>query len=257
MAQPVTFRLEVFEGPLDLLLHLISRSKVDIRDIPIALILEQYLEYIRQMQEFNLEVASEFITMAAQLMYIKSKMLLPVHDDALPEEDPRAALVEALLEYQQFKEVSGVLAEMGEIGRDLFVKPAERLEKDPNRVPINGTVEQLMAAIEDILGRAETRLPPPASSFSGIVRQEDVPMGEKLAQLVALFRKRDRVDFEALVLESRSRSELVALFLAVLELSKDRKIIIEDKPQQGYILRLAGPEDDLPDEYREDSDGDQ
>ena len=88
----VTFHLEVFDGPLDLLLHLLSKNKVEIKDIPIAAILDQYLEYIRRMQEFDMEVASEFITMAAQLMYIKSKMLLPVYEDTA-EEDPRAGLV--------------------------------------------------------------------------------------------------------------------------------------------------------------------
>ena len=113
----VTFHLEVFDGPLDLLLHLLSKNKVEIKDIPIASILDQYLEYIRQMKEFDLEVASEFITMAAQLMYIKSKMLLPVYEDE-NQEDPRASLVEALLEYQRIKEAGSVLSLRAQIGRD-------------------------------------------------------------------------------------------------------------------------------------------
>jgi segregation and condensation protein A len=125
----VTFHLEVFDGPLDLLLHLLSKNKVEIKDIPIAVILEQYLEYIRQMQEFDLEVASEFITMAAQLMYIKSKMLLPVYEDD-NEEDPRAGLVEALLEYQRIKEAGSALSLRAQIGRDIFVKGQEQLEKE-------------------------------------------------------------------------------------------------------------------------------
>ena len=124
----VTFHLEVFDGPLDLLLHLLSKNKVEIKDIPIASILDQYLEYIRQMKEFDLEVASEFITMAAQLMYIKSKMLLPVYEDE-NQEDPRAALVEALMEYQRIKEAGSVLSLRAQIGRDLFVKGQEQLEK--------------------------------------------------------------------------------------------------------------------------------
>ena len=117
MAIPV--KLEVFEGPLDLLLHLIEKNKIDIYDIPIVEITDQYLEYIQLMQEFDLEVASEFITMAAQLMYIKSKMLLPVYDDE-PEEDPRAGLVEALLEYQRIKSAGTVLNSRAELGRDAF-----------------------------------------------------------------------------------------------------------------------------------------
>ena len=115
----VTFHLEVFDGPLDLLLHLLSKNKVEIKDIPIASILDQYLEYIRQMKEFDLEVASEFITMAAQLMFIKSKMLLPVYEDE-NEEDPRASLVEALLEYQRIKEAGSVLSLRAQIGVDLL-----------------------------------------------------------------------------------------------------------------------------------------
>ena len=122
----VTFHLEVFDGPLDLLLHLLSKNKVEIKDIPIAAILDQYLEYIRRMQEFDMEVASEFITMAAQLMYIKSKMLLPVYEDTA-EEDPRAGLVEALLEYQRIKEAGSVLSLRAQIGRDIFVKGQEHL----------------------------------------------------------------------------------------------------------------------------------
>ena len=122
----VTFHLEVFDGPLDLLLHLLSKNKVEIKDIPIAAILDQYLEYIRRMQEFDMEVASEFITMAAQLMYIKSKMLLPVYEDTA-EEDPRAGLVEALLEYQRIKEAGSVLSLRAQIGRDIFVKGQEPL----------------------------------------------------------------------------------------------------------------------------------
>ena len=110
----VTFHLEVFDGPLDLLLHLLSKNKVEITDIPIAEILEQYLAYIRQMQEFDLEVASEFITMAAQLMYIKSKMLLPVYQDE-EADDPRAGLVEALLEYRPDLSAEWLLRGVGDM----------------------------------------------------------------------------------------------------------------------------------------------
>ncbi len=250
----VTFHLEVFDGPLDLLLQLLSKNKVDIRDIPIADILEQYLEYIRRMQEFDLEVASEFITMAAQLMYIKSKMLLPTHQEE-EGEDPREALVEALLEYQRFKELSSVLDSMSEIGRDLFVKQAEILEKDPSRVPINGTVEELIRAVEVIFQRTEIRLPPPVSSFAGIVEREEVSIEDKLSSLVSMFKNHRVINLEKLFLSQKSRPELVALFLAVLELSKDRKIIIEDT-DLGYTLRLAGPQDLLDDIIPEESDGD-
>ena len=255
MAGEVTFHLEVFDGPLDLLLHLLSKNKVDIKDIPIAEITEQYLEYIRRMEEFNLEVASEFISMAAQLMYIKSKMLLPSYEEEA-ENDPKAALIEALLEYQQFKQISGVLGGMGEIGRDVFVRHQEILEKDRSKLQVKGSMEELIRAVDAIFQRAETRRPPPVSSFAGIVDRKSVPVSHKLNQIINLFLSREEIDLEELVLESESRSELVALFLAVLELSKAHRVVIEDKPERGYILRLAGPED--PENYTsEDSDGNQ
>ena len=124
----MTFHLPVFDGPLDLLLHLIAKNKLNIYDIPISDILEQYLSYIGRMREFDMEVAAEFVSMAAQLMVIKSKMLLPVYEDE-GQEDPRAELVEALLEYQRFKEMGGYLGTRAELGRGLFVKRPETLEK--------------------------------------------------------------------------------------------------------------------------------
>ena len=238
----VTFHLEVFDGPLDLLLHLLSKNKVEIKDIPIAQILEQYLEYIRQMQEFDLEVAAEFITMAAQLMYIKSKMLLPVYEDEAAE-DPRADLVEALLEYQRIKEAGSVLSIRAQIGRDLFVKGQEPLEKEKHDFIGNYSYEVLTRALEDILQRAQRKLPPPVTAFQGIVGRETVPVDEKIGQIVQLFVKEPKLSFEQLVLSAQSRSEIVAIFLAVLELSKTRKIMIEDGEDGDCLLRLATREE--------------
>lgn len=239
----VTFHLEVFDGPLDLLLHLISKNKVEITDIPIALICEQYLNYIRQMQEFDLDIASDFISMAAQLMYIKSKMLLPKHDGE-SEDDPRADLVQALLEYQRFKEAGSLLSDREALGRDLYVRMQEQLERDPDRYCFEYTADALVKAVEDIFRRAEKALPPPVSAFQGIVGHEPVPVEEKLNDLIRLFVRHEVVDFQRLVLSARSRSEVVAIFLAVLELSKSRKVLIEDT-EDGYHLRLAPAEDTM------------
>lgn len=233
----VTFHLEQFEGPLDLLLNLIQKNKVNIYDIPISLVLEQYMDYIQTMREFDLEVAAEFITMAAQLMLIKSKMLLPVYEEDAPD-DPRAGLVEALLEYQRFKQVGGYLSTRSELGRDLFVKPQERLEK--NKVTVYAYDSSVLArVIREILQRSERKLPPPVGAFSGIVGREPVPVADKIAALVRMFTRQRAVDFEQAVLECKDRSEIIALFLAVLELSKTRKICIEDL-DGGYKLTLAG-----------------
>ena len=233
--KPVTFHLPVFDGPLDLLLHLISKNKVNIYDIPIAGILEQYLEYIDQMREFDMDVAAEFVAMAAQLMVIKSKMLLPVYEDE-EHDDPRAELVEALLEYQRFKEMGGYLSTRAELGRDLFVKPAEMLEQ--KRQDYHYTADVLLSALRNILERSERRLPPPVSAFSGIVGREPVPVGQKIEMLVHLFTRHRVLSLDAIILDCGSRSEVVALFLAVLELSKVHKIVIEED-ETGFSLSLA------------------
>ena len=238
----VTFHLEVFDGPLDLLLYLLSKNKVEIKDIPIASILDQYLEYIRQMKEFDLEVASEFITMAAQLMYIKSKMLLPVYEDE-NQDDPRASLMEALMEYQRIKEAGSVLSLRAQIGRDLFVKGQEQLEKEKSAFTGSYSYEVLTRALEDILQRAQRKLPPPVTAFQGIVGRETVPVDDKIGEIVRLFVKQPKLSFEKLVLSAKSRSEIVAIFLAVLELSKTRKIMIEETEAGDCTLRLATKEE--------------
>lgn len=233
----VTFHLESFDGPLDLLLHLISKNKVEITDIPIAEILRQYLEYIKLMQEFDLDVASEFITMAAHLMQIKSKMLLPVYDEET-EEDPRAQLVEQLLEYQRFKEAGGLLGEKSELGRDLYVRGQEPLEKDYTDIVYANTAEQLLKAIDDILQRAERRLPPPITAFKSIVGKESVPVGGRITHILHLFTKQESIKLEDLLLTSQSRSEIVAYFLAILELSKNGRVVL-DYEEDDYYLRLS------------------
>jgi len=238
----VTFHLDSFDGPLDLLLHLISKNKVEITDIPIAEILRQYLEYIKIMQDFDLEVASEFITMAAQLMQIKSKMLLPVYEDD-QQEDPRAQLVEQLLEYQRFKEAGGYLGNISEQGRDLYVRPQERIEKDYSEIVYDNTAEQLLKAIDDIMQRAERRMPPSINAFKSIVGREAVPVNGRINHILHLFTKTDVIKLEDLLLSSKSRSEIVAYFLAILELTKNRRVVIDFEEDDCYLkLNLDEPE---------------
>lgn len=235
--EQITFHLDVFDGPLDLLLHLLSQNKVDIKDIPIALILDQYLEYIRMMREFDMEVASEFITMAAQLMYIKSKMLLPVYEDEQPE-DPRTELVEALLEYQRIKEASSVLDRMSDIGKDIFVKPQEILERDTSKIDYSYSADDLIKIFNNIFERSARRLPPPITAFSGIVGRESVPVELKIKQIGDMLIRDRQLDFDALVLASQNRSEMIAVFLAVLELSKAHQLTIEELGGK-YMLKLS------------------
>lgn len=237
MAANVTYHLQTFDGPLDLLLHLIAKNKVSIYDIPIAEILAQYVEYISQMKSLDLEIASEFITMAAQLLYIKSKMLLPVYEIE-SEEDPRAALVDALLEYQRFQKLSGALSERLTLGAGVYTKMPEPQQNAP-KPEYHCNVSMLIAALEDVFGRAEHKLPPPARMFTGIVGRESVPVSDKIDRIIALLVAHSSVLFEDIVMESRSRSEIVAVFLAVLELSKSHKLYINNS-ENGYLLSVVG-----------------
>ena len=231
------FHLEAFEGPLDLLLHLIAKNKINIYDIPIAEILEQYLSYIDNMKQMDLDVASDFIAMAAQLMLIKSKMLLPRYEDE-EEEDPRARLVEMLLEYQRIKEMSGFFSERGEIGRDTFVKPPEPLSP-VREYRYQHERADLVRAVKEMFAGSGRKLPPPVDSFVGIVGTENIPVGTKVREILKRFYHEPDVDFMSLILHAKSRSEIVAYFLAVLELSKNRRILIEDAGEGDYTLRLS------------------
>ena len=218
------FHLENFDGPLDLLLHLIAKNKVSIYDIPIAEILDQYMEVLHAAEAMDLDVAGDFVAMAAQLVYIKSKMLLPRHEEE-EEEDPRTRLVEMLLEYQRIKETASFFREKGELGRDIFVKPPENLGDAPKEY--RQSVSDLIRAANNMLRRAQRRVPPPASAFSGIIGREPVPVEGRITSILKRFLHHVRLPFRRLFDDARSRSEIVATFLAVLELSKNRRIRLE------------------------------
>lgn len=218
------FHLENFDGPLDLLLHLIAKNKVSIYDIPIAEILEQYMAVLHAAEAMDLDVAGDFVAMAAQLVYIKSKMLLPRHEEE-EEEDPRTSLVEMLLEYQRIKETASFFREKGEVGRDIFVKPPENLGDAPKEY--HQSVKDLIRAANNMLRRAQRRVPPPASAFSGIVGREPVPVEGRITAILKRFLHHVRLPFRRLFDDAKSRSEIVATFLAVLELSKNRRIRLE------------------------------
>ena len=218
------FHLENFDGPLDLLLHLIAKNKVSIYDIPIAEILDQYMAVLHAAEAMDLDVAGDFVAMAAQLVYIKSKMLLPRHEEE-EEEDPRAGLVEMLLEYQRLKEAAVFFREKGETGRDIFVKPPENLGEAPKEY--RQSLNDLIRAANHMLRRAQRRVPPPVSAFSGIVGREPVPVETRITAILRRFIHHIRLPFKRLFEDAKSRSEIVATFLAVLELSKNRRIRLE------------------------------
>ncbi len=230
----ITVKLQVFEGPLDLLLHLIEKNKVDIYDIPIVEITRQYLEYIRQMETEDMNVMSEFLVMASTLIDIKCRMLLPREvDEEGEEEDPRAELVEKLLEYKMYKYMSYELKDRQmDAGRNLFKKPTVPKEIMEYREPVDYdqllgdmTLSRLQAVFRDILKKQEDRIDPIRSRY-GKIEKDEINMEEKAADIEACIRMRRHLRFRDLLKEQSSRMEVIVTFLVILELMKVGKIRI-------------------------------
>lgn len=219
--------MEDFNGPLDLILHLLSKNKIEIRDIQISELLDQYLTWMDQRKELNLEVASEFVTMAAHLVYIKTKMLLSIDNEvAVSEmEELMAALEEHKSQetYLKVKEVTGALADRYEFGRDYLTKQPEPVRPDKSYQFVHEKGE-LSAAMRQLLQRAEGELPPPARAFEGIVGREPYPVAEKARSILERLVQFGVARFRALFQGSRSRSEVVATFLAILELCRANRV---------------------------------
>jgi len=227
--------MEDFDGPLDLILHLLSKNKIEIRDIQISLLLDQYLEWMEQRETLNLEVASEFVTMAAHLVYIKTRMLLSIDDEeAAGEMEQLMAALEEHQYHDSFLRVKGVvpaLAGRYEVGRDYITKPPEAVRTDKSYRYLHDRGD-LLSALKGVLARSEDRLPPTEAAFEGIVGREPYPVSDKARAIVDRLVQFGVTRFRALFKSSRSRSEVVAAFLAILELCKAGRI------------RLAGTAED-------------
>ena len=213
-AYPV--RLANFEGPLDLLLHLIKRSEVSIYDIPITLITKQYLEYIDLMQEMNLDVAGEFLVMAATLIHIKSRMLLPRPDPTQddPEEDPREALVRRLLEHQKFKAAAELLHERETLRSAQWTRPDGPIAEIAGESPeteIEVDLFSLISAFRNVVERSKDRP-------KMYLPSEQIPIEERMEQLLARLSETEALGFEDLFSDVQSRAGMIVTFLAVLEM---------------------------------------
>ncbi len=222
--ETISYKLDVFEGPMDLLLHLISKHKIDINDIPILLLVEQYLEYVKQMQEEDMEVASEFLEMAARLVYIKTVSLLPVHEeeaDALKNE-----LQGELSEYKDCKLMAQKLQEKAE-GFDYLSRKPEKFAPDMTYTRSHEPFELLKAYLAAV-GRGKRNLPPPIEAFSGIVAHKIVPIRERVGFIMNRLFRGKKQRFRSFFEKAESRSEMVATFLALLSLTKDKKIILNE-----------------------------
>jgi segregation and condensation protein A len=228
-----TVRLDQFTGPLDLLIHLIKQNALNIYDIPIALITAQYLEYLGLMEELNLDVAGEFIVMAATLIHIKSRMLLPRPDASQedPEEDPRAALVNRLLEYQKFKAAANLLHEREEWRNAQWQRPDQRVAEiagDEYEPEVEVDLFSLMAAFKAVLDRARQR---PRVEIPGA----QISIEARIGQLLARLSETEACGFEDLFEDAHTRQDLIVTFLALLEMIRTRLVRVFQAGMFGSI----------------------
>nr|WP_263325854.1 segregation/condensation protein A [Neobacillus sp. Marseille-Q6967] len=241
---PYNVKIDAFEGPLDLLLHLINRLEIDIYDIPVAQITEQYLLYIHTMSELKLDIASEFLVMAATLLAIKSKMLLPKHEEELDEfdpeltfeEDPRDELVERLIEYRKFKEAAQDLKSMEEERGLMFTKPPSDLsdiakESQPEKTELNVTLYDMLAAFQKLLRRKKLQRP-----LSTKITRQEISIETRMHEImVELKQLKGRKNFNELF-PYPAKEHIVVTFLAILELIKRKEVDVEQHENFGDIF---------------------
>ena len=254
----IRIRLQSFEGPLDLLVHLIRKNKVDVYDIPIALITRQYLEYLNLMQELNLDVASEFLVMAATLIHIKSKMLLPRPETAAgdpgEEEDPRDALVRRLLEHQKFKAAAEMLHDKEALRSAQWGRPDSRIEEiagDDYEPEIEVDLFSLLTAFKQVLERARER--PPV-----VLPPEQISIETRIDQMLERLSETEACGFEDLFATDATRADMIVTFLALLEMIRLKLIRVFQQGGVGAIrvYKRARPTDaphpihDPEDEYK-------
>ena len=225
-------QMEDFEGPLDVIFLLLSKNKIEIQDVSITAILEQYLAYLEEMKRLDMEIASEFITMASHLMLIKTKMLLSAAEQAEAENE-LDILRQSLIERQRKEAMEQIrtaitwLEPRNEIGRCLFTKEPEPLPKEQS-YRYQHEVVDLLQALDSISERNQRRLPPPTVNFKGIVGRERYPVGKKTAEILRRLILRGVERLKNLFKGNKTRSEVVATFISVLEMCKTGSVSLED-----------------------------
>ena len=225
MENTLTYKLEQFEGPLDLLLSLIQKNKVSITDIPISLICDQYIEYITQAQRLDMELASEFIVMASELMLIKSKMLLPKEDEE--EEDPRATLTDALLRYQQAKEAATKLSPMYAFYSGRMVKDTDEISVDKTFVA-DQDVTALCSAVRRIIAYNNALERATKTAFKPMISKPIIPVEVKIVSIIKTVESRGAASLEDILIDEVTLPDMIASFLGVLELIQVRQRLVDD-----------------------------
>lgn len=219
--QVLQYKLPSFEGPLDMLLQLIAKNKLNIYDIEIAVLLDQYVEQINKMQENRMDISSEFLEMASRLVYIKSVSLLPKHEEA---EELKKELEGQLLEYRECRKAAAMLTEM--VTYDLYSRTPDDIKYDMTYTRKHSPGDICIAYIS-AAGRGKRKLPPPAEAFSGIVERKIVSVNSRIVYVMRKLWKGAVVKYRELFKDGSDKSELVATFLAVLELVKGKRVRIE------------------------------
>lgn len=240
----IAYKLNVFEGPLDLLLHLIEKNKVDIYDIPIVTITEQYLAYVSEMQERDMDVMSEFLVMAGTLLQIKSKMLLPREQtEEEEEEDPRAELVRRLLEYKMYKYAALELKDMElDASHNLYKKPTipkeveeYREEVDPAELVDGLTLSKLNDIFRSIMRKQVDKIDPIRSKF-GTIEKEEINIEDRMVQIREEVRGLKGINFRTLLETQPTRMNIIITFMSILELMKVGAITIRQEETFGEIV---------------------
>ena len=216
------YKLDVFEGPLDLLLYLISKNKLNINDIQLTVLIDQYVEHIRQMQLQDMDIASEFLEMASRLIYLKTVSLLPKHEEA---EQMKEELTAELMEYEHCRKVARMFSTMTD-DFDTFVKSPEKIEYDKTYRNIHEP-ELVLKSYIAAVGRGQRKLPPPTTVFSKIVARKIVSVSSKIVYVLKNLKRHGNKKMRNLFDGAQSRSELVATFLAVLELCKANRVHLD------------------------------
>lgn len=234
MEEEYKIKIPVFEGPLDLLLHLIKENKLDIYDIPISLITGQYLKYLEIMKELNLEIAGEFLVIAATLIHIKSRMMLPPDEEAPPEEqeDPRLELVQRLLEYQTYKEAALGLKEKEEEWAKVFQREPVEIEEEPEKIEpelylFDVNLFDLLGAFKKIIDKA----PPEVLEIT----RETLTVKDKISLIIEMIENKETLRFEDLFKEDRTRPQIIVTFMALLEIIRLGLVRIYQEKDFGNI----------------------
>ena len=237
--EEVQYTLDSFEGPLDLLLTLIKKNKVSIWDIPIVEITDQYLEAIEGIEKTRLDDTSEFIVLASQLLYIKSKMLLP-RDEEEEEEDPREELARRLYEYKQFKEASMEMRKSEFSSKYMIFREEEKIKFPVPEYSRHHELQELADAFNSIMQRRIRKAKPEKRAFYKIVGREKVSVGAMSDKIITILGKKSKVRFESLFGEDDSRPEMIATFLAVLEMIRARRIRADyDAKKKDFIISMG------------------